>query len=361
MRDHESPLNYDGALAIRVAMTRAMRCAQVRQFGTVAPDFEANTLHDRWGYDRAMIQRSGVAGFGTGTGEAMSDYLPGSSELIDAMGRVSAFDQALPAMRRLPERFAAVPNLTRPNASWRGESKSLPATRYTTSRERLQPKRVGGILIAPLELLRDRGNAAELQFRSLMLEALAYSTDSAAFDPSNAGDSSTPRSLTFDAPTVASSGDVADDCAAAIANFGGNLRRAAWFGSPRTLGLIGLRTPNGVGAACGCLGGSLAGLPAYATDATGLVDSDGGALALVDLGACCYLDRGINISVAADVLVEQDSAPQGATDSPTAASATLVSVWQEDSVAMLVSRSIDFKRVTETACVVITGAVYAAP
>jgi hypothetical protein len=91
------------------------------------------------------------------------------------------------------------------------------------------------------------------------------------------------------------------------------------------------------------------------------VDSDGGALALVDLGACCYLDRGINISVAADVLVEQDSAPQGATDSPTAASATLVSVWQEDSVAMLVSRSIDFKRVTETACVVITGAVYAAP
>ena len=43
-------------------------------------------------------------------------------------------------------------------------------------------------------------------------------------------------------------------------------------------------------------------------------------------------------------MVEQDDSPTGATDTPTAASATMVSLWQEDSVGFKLTRRINYAK-----------------
>ena len=53
-------------------------------------------------------------------------------------------------------------------------------------------------------------------------------------------------------------------------------------------------------------------------------------------------DLGVSLSTSDSAMIEQDSAPTGATDTPTAASATMVSMYQEDSTAIRVIRPISW-------------------
>ena len=79
-----------------------------------------------------------------------------------------------------------------------------------------------------------------------------------------------------------------------------------------------------------------------------MVDTRGIALALGDAE--------VHVSDAATV--EQDSAPQGASDAPTAASATLISAFQEDILYIKVTIYCDWLLVRPGAASLLTGASY---
>ncbi len=56
--------------------------------------------------------------------------------------------------------------------------------------------------------------------------------------------------------------------------------------------------------------------------------------------------------------LEQDDAPAGASDTPTAATATLVNLWQTESVGFKVVRRINYQKRRAGAVVVLSNAEY---
>ncbi|MET3459814.1 hypothetical protein [Variovorax atrisoli] len=72
-------------------------------------------------------------------------------------------------------------------------------------------------------------------------------------------------------------------------------------------------------------------------------------------------DSGIEVSISREAMIEQDTAPTGATDTPTAASANMTSMFQTESTAIKVVRSINFAKRRASAVAFVTGADYGAP
>jgi HK97 family phage major capsid protein len=69
-------------------------------------------------------------------------------------------------------------------------------------------------------------------------------------------------------------------------------------------------------------------------------------------------DMGIEVSMSDQATIEQDGAPAGDSEAPTAASATLMSMFGQDSVAFKVVRPINFQKRRSTAVTFISDAQY---
>jgi len=81
---------------------------------------------------------------------------------------------------------------------------------------------------------------------------------------------------------------------------------------------------------------------------------------LLDAGAIGALDTGLEVSATKEAMIEQADNPTGAGDTPTGATgASLISLFQSDSVAIKVTRRVNWQRLSQTACVVATGCDYA--
>jgi HK97 family phage major capsid protein len=69
-------------------------------------------------------------------------------------------------------------------------------------------------------------------------------------------------------------------------------------------------------------------------------------------------DSGIRVSMSKEATIEQDTVPTGATDTPTAASANMTNMFQEESVAFKVVRRINYQKRRSTAVTYIASADY---
>ena len=69
-------------------------------------------------------------------------------------------------------------------------------------------------------------------------------------------------------------------------------------------------------------------------------------------------DTGVEVSMSDQATIEQDTAPTGASDTPSAASATLMSLWQTNSVGFKMSRSINYAKRRTGAVVYLANAEY---
>jgi hypothetical protein len=169
----------------------------------------------------------------------------------------------------------------------------------------------------------------------------------------------TPASVTNGAASVASSGNVADDLAAAVEAFNGDLTAAAWVMHPRAAVDIVLRTGGlGLGSDMGVRGGTLLGLPALVSQAVPL-DSTGSAITLLDPTGIAAVDQGLAFEATENGMVEVDDVPTGATDTPVAQSATPVSLFQADAMAVKVTRRVNWENARTGGVVVVTGCDYA--
>jgi hypothetical protein len=71
-------------------------------------------------------------------------------------------------------------------------------------------------------------------------------------------------------------------------------------------------------------------------------------------------DMGITVSVSDVATIEQDNAPQGASDTPVAASATIMSMFGTESVAFKVVRRVNFAKRRTSAVAYVDNADYGA-
>lgn len=297
-------------------------------YGAAAPEHAAR----RWGAASeaaARVNRAGVSALeATDLGMRSPD-----SQLFGSFFDALPFAQG--AWRRVGFHRRLLRVTGKAIGTWVGQSKAIPASLPQISPSSLQPRKVGALSVQTLEAFKDP--LAEPLIENELRAAAVGAVVQALLDPANGGDDETPASLTHSsvATQISGTAEPGDDIAAAIAAFGGNLREAIFLLDPVTavqLALARDAAGNFAFPAIGARGGSIAGIPAYVFhDAPR--DTSGGVIALVDPSGVAYALDALQFERSTQATLEADSAPTGASDTPAAATAHVISLFQADLIA----------------------------
>lgn len=268
----------------------------------------------------------------------------------------------IPALRRVPFRVPLITQSAGGAGYWVGEGKAKPLTRFDFTRTTLEPLKVANIAALTDEVIRDSSPSAEVIVRDALAGALRERMDTDFIDPAKVAVAGiSPASVTNGAPSVASGGSDADavraDVQALFALFLGAHNpptQGVWImSSMNALGLSLLMTPLGQPEFAGMTmqGGAFFGLPAivsdYADDTVALVNASD--IYLAD-------DGGIAIDLSSEASLVMDDAP--ASDSTTPTPATVVSMFQTNTVAFRAERVVNWARRRPVSVAFITGATW---
>lgn len=214
-------------------------------------------------------------------------------------------------------------------AAWVGEGKAVPISKATFDELTLPPRKVSSLAVVTDEMLNSADPAAETVIRNDLADAVAAAINATFIDPANDGETGiVPASVTYGAPSVAATGDGLADLRLLIDAFPGDLERAVLVGSGASFAA--LHDPMLL-PGLGVRGGQALGIPAFATTAAGstvaLIDPNGIAVGsgTIDIRA----SRQATIEMLDSDLTGDGLAPTGAT------AASLVSLWQTGSAALL--------------------------
>lgn len=357
-------MDYDHNLTRGLAFARL---AIAKAIGGQLPTERHQFATKRWGSRSTvadLVLKASVSGAGSGSGEwgaEMAGTTQIAAEFLDLVHAQSIIGK-LHGLRRVP---ANVPFITQSGgavAHWRGQSKAAPLSAGSLDRDSMAALGLSALMVFPIDLLRDSSPEAEAMILRDMVAAARELADSSFIDPANSGTAGiSPAAVTYNATTIASTGDAADDIEAAVGAFGGSLETASWILPPRTAVQMGLRAGGrGIAADVGARGGTLAGLPAICSESCPH-DSDSGTIALVDAGGICLREDGLDVAPSREAMVEMSDAPAGAGDTPTAASVVPVALWQAELVGLKITLRVNWRRARSGSVVIISSAAYPAP
>lgn len=309
----------------------------------------------------AILCRAAVPG--VGTADLIGD--PGlaasaQAAFIDAADRGTILDKLKGLLRIVAPNQPFYPAAESTIAHFTGENKPIRCSRMAFSPDSLPTRKVGSMAVVSKAVLSSTTPEADNLFGRDMKREVGLARDRKLIDPSNAGDSVTPASITNGAPSISSSGNVKIDLAEAIELFEGDFGTAAWVMHPRLAPAIGAAMGSGASTDLGLNGGILLGLRAICSAAVPMTSSGASPLMLVDAGGIAAFDEGLDLAVAESGAVELDDAPTGATDTPVGMSATIVSLFQTDCVAIRLTRRCNWKNGRPGGVVVVTGCTYGA-
>jgi len=249
---------------------------------------------------------------------------------------------------------------------WVGESRAIPASAQGFTTVSLKPHKVAAISVISNELIRDSSPAAEALVRDGLVEACAQRVDQTFLSATGLSQDVAPAGLL--------NGLSAEDATGTSAE---NLRRdiytlyAAFLGAKNASGLHMVMNPtlaksislmvNALGQTefpgLTADGGTLLGDPVHTGD-----NVNAAHLILLKPSDIWKIgDMGIQVSLSRDATIEQDSAPTGRSDTPVAASESLVSMFQTESTAFKVVRPINYQKRRAGAVAYIGDADYGAP
>jgi len=268
----------------------------------------------------------------------------------------------IPALRSVMFRTPLITQTTGGDGYWTGEGKAKPLTSFTFERTTMEPLKVANICVLTNEAIRYSSPKADVLIRDQMVEALRARLDTDFINPAKTAVSGiSPASITNGADTVASSGDTADDIRLDI--------RALWAkytaaNNPPSSGVWIMSSNNAVALAMmtnplgqpefGSMsmgGGTLGGMPVIASDYVSNI--------VVLLNASdIYLadDGGMEVKSSTEASLEMSDAPAHNSHTPTGAS--LVSMFQTNSTALLAEREINWMRRQTPAVVYLTGVTW---
>jgi hypothetical protein len=305
----------------------------------------------RWGPRTAAVTKAAV--------EALTTSSAASADLVAFQGAATEFFNTvsersiigrLSGLRRQPFYTRTLVS-TEAVGHWVGEGQGKPLTRMAFGKSVLQPRKVVALTVATMELLRDSSPAAESVIRAELIRAVLEVLDTSFIDPANAGvDGITPASVTTDVSPVNSTAAHDADPASLVGGFGGDLTTSHIILAPETaLTLVSTDRP-GIGAR----GGSWAGIPLVVSRYV-----PAGIAVLIDAAAVALAeDPGeLRTYTQGDVLMTDDavmaSAEMGSPQTPLPAS--LVSLWQTDSAALVAARAMNWAVVRPFSVSVLDG------
>jgi len=324
----------------------------------------------RWGQLNPTlinVMKAAVPGGGTGAGEwgaelaAIDQRYQG--DFIEFLYSMTVFDK-LP-LRQVPANIQIKGQDGAATAYWVGQSKAIPATTADFFAINLTPLKVAALAVVSNELLRDSSPAAEQLVRDALAEASAQRVDTTFLSAAAASAGVAPAGILNGLTGITSAGTDGEGLRADI-----KALYAPFIAAKNANGLQLVTTPslgksiqlmtNAMGQTefpgIGADGGTLLGDTVVTGDNVGA-----GQLILLKPSDIYRIgDSGIQVSVSKEAMIEQDTAPTGATDTPTAASANMTSMFQTESTAIKVVRSINFAKRRASAVAFVTGADYGA-
>ncbi len=328
----------------------------------------ARIAQNRWGKSNPTlveIIKAGVAGGGSGSGEW-------GAELVQADGRYTGdfieYLHGQTVYNRLPLREVPA-NITikgqdgAATAYWVGQSKAIPATTADFSAVNLTPLKVAALAVVSNELLRDSTPAAEQLVRDALVEASAQRIDTTFLSTSAAVSGVSPAGILNGLSPMTSLGNdgvgLRRDIAQLYAPFftaknAGGLWLVMNNSQAKEIQLMVNALGNTEFPNINAAGGNLLG----DTVITGDNVTAGHIILLKPSDIYKIGDLGVEVSISREAMIEQDSAPQGASDTPVAASATLMSMFQTESTAIKIVHPINFAKRRSSAVAYVNNADY---
>lgn len=350
VRKEDPADEFKGQAYTRYLIAKAVAWMGMQQGNFISPVDVAN---HRWGKSHPkLVQniKAAVAGGGTGSGEWGAELAQSDAkfqgDFVEFLYSATVFDQI--ALRPVPARTHIKGQDGAATGYWVGESKAIPFSKPDFSDVELLPLKVGAISGCSKELIRAPGSGAEMLIRDSIVKASAQRVDttfvgqaaaSAGVSPAGIG-----NGITALVPSGADAAAVRNDLMALYLPF---------LAAKNASGLVHIMTPsmakaislmvNSLGfkefPELRATGGTLEGDPVYTGD-----NVAGGDWYLLKPSDIWKIDdSGVEVSMSDTATIEQNDAPQGAQDTPTAASATIMSAWQTESVFFKVVRSINYK------------------
>ncbi len=310
-------------------------------------------VEERWGKSNptlVAVMKAGIAGGGTDSGEWGAELVQADTrftgDFIQYLYAKTVFDQ-LPLVN-VPHNVVIKGQDGAFTGYFIGQSKAIKVSKGDFSTTSTVGYKAAGLTVVSNELLRDSSPAALDLCGTGLRNAVAQVVDSTFFSTTAISAGVSPAGILNSVSIGASNGpdaqSVITDVKALWAPFisanntEGNF---AWVMTP-TLAVALSLMRNALGQAefpgITATGGSFMGYPVFVGGNVGSGD--------VILMNCSEIwrigDLGVSLSVSDSAMIEQDGAPTGASDTPTAASATLMSMFQEDSTAIRVIRPISW-------------------
>jgi hypothetical protein len=321
---------------------------------------------ERWGKTNptlvGIIKANEVPGGGTGSGEwgaelALSDARY-TGDFIEFLYGMTVYDR-LP-LRVVPANVHIKGQDGAATGYWVGESKPIPATTVDYSDVELRALKVGALAVISNELIRYSSPDAEMLVRDALVQASSQRVDTTFLSATAASSGVSPAGIL----NGLSAGSASGTDAAAIRNdltalYGG------FITAKNSSGLYLVMTPalakrmqllvNALGQPeFPSMPGSLLGDPVVTGDNVGAGD----LILLKPSDIYRIGDQGIQVSISREAMIEQSSAPTGATDTPVAATQVFTSMFQAESTAIKVVRPINFAKRRSSAVAYIGNADY---
>jgi HK97 family phage prohead protease len=252
---------------------------------------------------------------------------------------------------------------------WVGEGKGKGLTQFDYDKTNLAPLTVANIVVATNRLLTHGSIAVGVQFRDQLVKALQERLDTDFIDPAKAASAGiSPASITNGVTLPNASGTNADAVRADIKTLFQTFIDAnnaptngVWIMSSTTALSLSLMT-NGLGQAefpgIGMNGGTFAGLPVITSEFVPTLTA-GSYIFLVNASDIWLADEnGFTVDMSTEASLEMDSAPtQSSVATITAAS--LVSMFQTNSVAFRAERTVNWSKARASAVAGIDTVNYA--
>lgn len=324
----------------------------------------------RWGKTNptlvAVMKANEVPGFGSGSGEPGAELVTADArytgDFIEFLYNQTVYDRL--GLKEVPANVTIKGQDAAATAYWVGESKAIPNTTASFSAVSLTPLKVAAIAVLSNELIRDSSPSAEALVRDALVEAAAQRIDTTFLSATAASAGVSPAGILVGVSGTAATGVDAQSMRADLRTM------LALFDAAKIYSGITLVTTRALARSIALMynslgtaqdfpgstptGGNIAGYPVIVGDNV----PTGDIIAIATSEVWKIGDQGVTVSLSKDAMIEQSSAPTGATDTPTAASQVFTSMFQEESTAIKVVRPTNFAKRRTAAVQVITGAAY---
>jgi HK97 family phage major capsid protein len=338
---------FKGQSYTRMVIAKALASLQ-----GVAPSAIAQ---QRWGKTNPalveFIKANEVAGGGETSGSWGAELvaLDGrfTGDFIEFLTGMTVFDKL--ALRAVPANVTIKGQDGAATGYWVGEGKAIPATKADFMAVNLAPLKVAALAVISNELIRDSSPSAELLVRDALGAASRQRIDGTFLSTDAAVSGVSPAGILNGLAPIASTGNdadgVRDGILALYASFltaknASGLTMVLNSARAKAISLMVNALGNTVFPGLNTGGGTLLG------DSVVTGDNVGEASVILLKPSDIYKigDNGVEVSISRDATIEMATDPTGAELTPTGASKNPVNMFQSESTAIKIVRSMNFAK-----------------